>query len=185
MNDMHSRAGLLRRAWQRVLDGDRLWGSIDIRADRFGVTRYRLVVYPPGVNDAERRRVRVARGSPMWGGAAWVLSEIVTTQFTGPWTALAISTAAVLAAAYIAVSMAGETRRRVHTMCAAVMVGLPDPAAIATAGKLKALAGCLIEADSALRDGRLSPAEHEVIWWRVYDEIGRVTPTVHRPEGVA
>ena len=37
--------------WSRLLDGDRVWGSIDIlpsryRISRYGVSRYRLVVSP-------------------------------------------------------------------------------------------------------------------------------------------
>lgn len=166
---MHTRPGL--RAVQWVLDGGRRWGSIDIRPDRFGVTRYRLVVYPPGLNDSERRRVRVARGWPLWGAAAWILCELVSTQLTGAWTALAFSTAAVLGAGLIAFVMAGELRGRVLTMCASSMVGYPDPVATAAVEKVRLFAGSLIAADNALRDGRLSPAEHEMLWWRVYDEI--------------
>ena len=62
MDDERTGSGLLRRGWLRLIDGDRPWGSIDIKPDRFGVTRYRLVVYPPGISESERRRVRVARG---------------------------------------------------------------------------------------------------------------------------
>ncbi|HEX2402769.1 MAG TPA: DUF6611 family protein, partial [Mycobacterium sp.] len=60
MNGIRTGSGLLRRGWSRLLDGDRAWGSLEIRPDRFGVTRYRLVVFPPGIDDAERRRVRMA-----------------------------------------------------------------------------------------------------------------------------
>ncbi len=67
MHDTREGSGLLRRGWLRLLDGDRSWGSIDIRPDRFGVTRYRLVVYPPGISESERRWVRVARGWPLMG----------------------------------------------------------------------------------------------------------------------
>src|SRR6185503_14491494 len=88
MHDTRTGSGLLRLAWQRALDGDRRWGSIDIRPDRFGVTRYRLVVFPPGITDAERRRVRVARGWLLWGALVWVFCEILLNQMTGPWTAL-------------------------------------------------------------------------------------------------
>src|SRR5690242_13702116 len=92
MNDMRTDPGLLHRGWSRLLDGDRAWGSLEIHPDRFGLTRYRLVVFPPGINAAERRSVRVARGWPLWGAVVWVLCEVCLTQTTGPWTAVLMST---------------------------------------------------------------------------------------------
>jgi hypothetical protein len=171
MSDTETRPGLLRRASRRILDGDRPWGSIDIRRDRFGVTRYRLVVYPPGVSESERRLVRVARGWPLWGFAVWVVCEIFAGQLTGPWTALAISTSLVVGAGLLATVMAGDSRAAVRTMYASVMVGYPDSVSTGAAEQLKGLAACLLEADDCLSDGRLSPTEHEMIWWHVYDKI--------------
>jgi hypothetical protein len=171
MNDVRTRPGLLVRGWRRLLDGDRMWGSIDVRSDRFGVTRYRLVVYPPGIDTSERRRVRAARGWPMWGLVMWVACEIWASQLTGPWTALAISTGTALLAGHIAVWLAGEARTRVRTLVAAGMVGQHDPVSAAAVERLKVSAGHLIEADDSIRDGRLSPADHEAIWWKVYDDI--------------
>ena len=93
MSGVRTGSGLLRRGWSRLLDGDRAWGSIEVRPDRFGVTRYRLVVFPPGISEPERRRVRVARGWPMWGALVWVFCEISLSDLTGPVTALVTSTA--------------------------------------------------------------------------------------------
>ena len=77
----------IHRGWHRLLDGDRGWGSIDVHPDRYGMTRYRLVVFPPGISEPERRRVRLARGWPMWGALIWVACEVWFTEVTGPWTA--------------------------------------------------------------------------------------------------
>jgi len=96
MDDRRRGSSLLRQGWLRLLDGDRPWGSLDIRPDRFGVTRYRLVVYPPGISQSERRRVRVARGWPLWGALVWVMCEIFMNTMTTPWIALALSTATCL-----------------------------------------------------------------------------------------
>lgn len=173
MGDLQCRPGPVRRAWQRTLDGDRPWGSIDIRRDRFGVTRCRLVVYPPGLDATDRRRVRVARGWPLWGAVAWVVSEIWARHFTGPSAALAISTTLVLGAGLAAATMAGENRGRVRTVRASVMAGHCDPTSAADVDRLKVLAGRLLDADDRLRGGRLSPAQHETLWWDVYDELSR------------
>jgi hypothetical protein len=171
MDDVRTRPGLLRLGLLRLLDGDRPWGSLDIRPDRFGVTRYRLVVYPPGTSQSERRRLRAARGWPLWGALVWVIAEIWLTQVTGPWTALTISTAAFLGLGVVTMAMAGDARTRVRTMAAMVMVGEKDPAATVVRDKLEALSDVLLEADARLVLGQISPAEHEMTWWRVYDQM--------------
>ncbi|HET6734813.1 DUF6611 family protein [Mycobacterium sp.] len=177
MDDERADSGLLRRGWLRVLDGDRPWGSIDITPDRFGVTRYQLVVYPPGISESERRRVRVARGWPLWGALVWVVCELALTNMTGPWAALAISTAVFACSGVAAMAMAGDARTRVRTMAALVMAGHHDPASAATRHKLETLASTLMEADDRRKRGQLTPAEHELTWWRVYDQMesGRTT----------
>jgi len=171
MNDMRAGSGLLHRGWSRLLDGDHAWGSIEIRPDRFGVTRYRLVVYPPGISDAERRRVRVARGWPLWGALVWVCCEIFLTQITGPWTALAISTSVYLGLGLVSVTRAGDPRRQVRTIGTMVMAGHRDPASVALHHRLENLAGTLLEADELLARGAISPTEHEMIWWLAYERM--------------
>src|ERR1044072_5235143 len=166
MNDLGNRTGLLRRGWLRLLDGDRRWGSIDIRPDRFGVTRYRLMVYPPGISESERRRVRVARGWPLWGALMWVVSEIFLNQITGPWTTLAISTALVVGLGTVATIRAGDPRRMVKTVFVAVLAGHRDPVTMAERDRLENLAGVLMEADELLARGELSESAHELVWWR-------------------
>jgi Family of unknown function (DUF6611) len=74
--DRQPNSGLLRRVCLRLLDGGHPWGSLDLQPDRFGVIRHRLVVFPPGISESERRRVRVARGLPAWGAVMWIGCEI-------------------------------------------------------------------------------------------------------------
>lgn len=168
----NSHHGLLSTAWSQLLDGHRRWGSIDVRPDRFGVTRYRLVVYPPGMDHAERRRVRVARGWPLWGPAVWILTQVYLSNVLDPWPALAASITFVLALVFIAKALAGRLGCQVATMTAAVMVGRPDLNSIGERDMIQRLGGRLIRADEDLADGRLTATEHESIWWSVYDELG-------------
>jgi hypothetical protein len=166
-----------------VLDGDRVWGSIDIHPDRFGVTRYRLVVYPPGISESERRRVRVARGWPMWGALVWVVCEILLSNTTGPWTAFAVSTTACLGSGLVAFAMAGAPRTRVRTIGAMVMAGHHDPISGAAREKLEELAATLMQADERLKDGHLSVTQHEMVWWHVYNQMSpSASPGMH-PSG--
>ena len=61
-----------------------------------GVTRYRLVIYPPGISETERRRLRVWRGWPMWGALLWIVSYVILTELIGARPALLVSTATYL-----------------------------------------------------------------------------------------
>jgi hypothetical protein len=172
----------LRRWWLRLLDGERPWGAIDFRPDRYGVTRYRLVVYPPGITEMERRRLRVWRGWPLWGAALWVACEIWLTPQIGPWPALAASTAAALAGGAVSSALAGDARTQVRVLAVVTMAGYDDPATLATCRRLRSLAMTLIHADQTRALGLISPTEHEALWWQVYDEIGSdrfPTPGMH------
>src|ERR1700752_3685768 len=171
MDDRRTGSGLLRLGWLRLLDGDQPWGSIDIRPDRFGVTRYRLVVYPPGISDSERRRVRVARGWPLWGALVWVTCEIFLVNLTGPWTALAISTAAFLGAGLVAFAMAGAPRTGVRTVGAMVMAGHNDPISTAARNRVEGLAATLLEADELLMSGHISATQYEMVWGEGYEQM--------------
>jgi len=182
MNDQRTGSGVLRTALLRLIDGDRPWGSIDIRPDRFGVTRYRLVVYPPGISESERRRIRAARGWPLWGALVWVICEIWLAQVTGPWTALTLATAAYVGVGVAAVAMAGPARTQVRTMAAMVMVGYYDPPSRVARDKLEARAAQLIDADERLKRGEISAAEHELTWWQVYAQLESDHPAMHRSE---
>jgi hypothetical protein len=176
MHEARSGSWTISGGWRRLLDGDRPWGSVEIQPDRFGLTRYRLTVYPPGISESDRRRIRLARWWPMWAAPVWIICQIVAGELTGPWEALAISTACYLGLGLAAVVMAGDQRRQVRTIGAAVLVGYDDPESAETVHKLKVLAARLIEADTRVQDGRLSPTEHELIWWGVYDSMATDRP---------
>jgi hypothetical protein len=171
MDRRRSVSGLLRRVWLRLLDGERPWGSFEIQPDRFGVIRYHLVVFPPGISESERRRVRLARGWPVWGFVVWIVCEIFLSQLTGQRTVIAISTAVCVALGLAARAVAGQPRTQVRTMAATVMAGHHDPESDATRDMLRRLAEMLFEADEHRALGEITATDHEAIWWRVYDQM--------------
>ena len=172
--------GILRRGWLRLVDGDCPWGSITVCPDRMGVVHYRLVIYPPGISETERRRLRVWRGWPMWGALLWMACYVILAGSIGPRTALAISTAAYVGTGVVAFVRAGGVRARVRAMRATVMSGYPNPLSQDARRKLRALAATLIEADHRRQHGLISPIEYEMTWWRVYDEIEPDRLRTHR-----
>ncbi len=165
------RPGRLQRWSAQLLDGENRWGYVRTQVDRFGVTRYRLVVYPPGISDVQRRRLRIWRGAAVWGAALWVLSEIVLQQLVGPWTALAASTGGVVALAAVAKAKAGETRTMVRSMGVVTMPGLTEVATIHSRDELLAMAMTLTAADDRVDEEHMSPLDHEALWWQVYEKL--------------
>ena len=164
-------AGRLQRWCALLLDGEDRWGYIRVQVDRFGVMRYRLVLYPPGISDIERRRLRIWRGAPLWGAVVWVLSEILLQQAVGPGPALVVSTGTVLALAAVALVKARTTRRLVRSASVMTMPGYTTAATIAARDGLLDKAAALTAADKRVDEQRMSPLEHEALWWQVYDQL--------------
>ena len=100
------------RWWIRVLDGERSWGSIDIRPGQYGAVRYRLLVFPPRVTGTERRLLRLSRAWPAWGAVLWLISEMSLSSTLPPWAAFGISTMAYLGIEAVLIGKVGRYARR-------------------------------------------------------------------------
>ncbi|WP_166906216.1 DUF6611 family protein [Mycobacterium sp. DL440] len=155
-----------------LLDGPRRWGCVEVRPGRFGITYYRLVVYPPGLSTTERRLVRLARGWPLWGMLVWLLCQLWLGGQMSPWPAFGASTAVFLAAGAIALGLSGGAFHRVRTQCATTMAGCDDPGTQMARGRLVVLAATLLDADERRDRGELTAVDHELIWWQVYNRMG-------------
>ncbi|MGH3644151.1 MAG: DUF6611 family protein [Mycobacterium sp.] len=161
------------RWWAVVLDGSHDWGSVDVSPTRHGVTQYRLVLFPPGLDIAERRLLRARRAWPTWGAVVWVASQIVLSSFLTPPTAFAASTIAYLAAGAVLFARVAELRARVLTLSVVRIAGYPDPHSATMFTELKSLVATLCQADAQRDRGQSSPVEHEAIWWQVYDRLSQ------------
>ncbi len=75
---------------------------------------------------------------------------------------------ALVATAFV---MAGDMRTMVRMVGVVTMPGHADAATIAARDKLKALASMLLDADERVDAERMSPLEHEALWWQVYDQL--------------
>lgn len=164
-------SGSLGRCWSHLLDGKRPWGAVDVVPDRFGVTRYRLMVYPPGITDSDRRWVRLAHAWPVWGVLLWILVQVWLADAVAPWMAFVVASATSLGGGAIAAALAGPARTEVRVMGAMTIAGFSDPTSAAAQAKLEALATDLLDADERRAQGRISAVEHELIWWRVYNAM--------------
>ena len=84
--------------WRRLLDGGRTWGSLDVSPSRYGVTRHRLVVFPPGISSDERVLLRLWRAWPIWATLMWLVMEMFLVPAIGSGAAVAISTTVCVSA---------------------------------------------------------------------------------------
>jgi hypothetical protein len=177
-DDMRSRpVGSEGRAfaqwWALVLDGRHDWGYVDASPTRHGVMRYRLVVFPPGIDTVERRLLRAWRSWPTRGAMLWVASQIVLSTLFTPGAAFATSTIAYLASGLFLFARVAELRSRVRTLSVVRIAGYTDVRSAAMFVELKSLVAALEHADSQRDRGQSSPADHESAWWQVYDRLGQ------------
>ncbi|ORI26586.1 hypothetical protein BJI47_02430 [Rhodococcus sp. 1168] len=135
------------------------------------MTRHRLVVFPPGTNLAERRRLRLWRGWPLWGAMLWIVSEVVLSNQLAPIPAVAASTTVYLLSGYFAFVMAGTTRTHVRIEVAITMTDLPDLDSLARREDIGRHAKLLVEADNRFATQHITAAEHELIWSEVYRQL--------------
>jgi hypothetical protein len=148
---------------------------LDVVAGRYGVTRYRLVVFPPGISRDQRILLRIWRAYPLWGIAVWLVAEIALMPTVGPGVAFAVSTGLCVLAGLVAMALAGDTRGEVRAMTVLRIVGVNDAASAEHFDELCALAHLLTDADARHAAGTLSGVEHESAVWWVYERMAPST----------
>lgn len=146
-------------------------------ATQYGIVRYRLVVFPPGISADDRMLLRIWRAWPTWGMATFLILEILLVPVLGAAAALWISATVFLGAGALVMAMTAGHRGDVRTMTAVRRAGIHDPLAAEQFLEFYALAHDLAEADGRLAAGEIQPVEHELLVWRVYDRMGDATRT--------
>lgn len=159
------------RWWTRLIDGDHPWGSLSISLTRYGVTRYWLVVYPPGIDRDQRRLLRAWRAWPTWGAILW-LSSLCLLSTPISWVEFAVPTVLWLGSGAFLSARVSRLRAQVRVLCLTRFGSHPDEQSEAGYAELKTLVTMLQSADNLLDQGLLSASGHEAIWWQVYDRLG-------------
>ena len=160
------------RWWSRLLDGAHLWGSFDAAVGRYGVRRYRLIVYPPGRTAADRQLARLWRGWPIAGAALALPAVVLFGNVTAsPGTVLGYAVAAYVGIGALLFLRAGPARVRVRSMSIILMPKGADVRELCKYAEWRMLVHMLTMADRMLATRAISLVEHEATWWKAYDRL--------------
>jgi len=143
---------------------------------RYGVRRYRLIIYPPGTSTADRRLARLWRGWPLSGAALGLFAlMLLGNAAASPDTVLAVAVAAYVSIGALLFLRAGPVRVQVRSMSIILMPGTADEHERRKYIEWKTLVRMLTRADRMLTTGAISLVEHEATWWEAYDRLEAIT----------
>jgi hypothetical protein len=160
------------------------WGRVDADPLPYGVTRFRLVVYPPDVTAGARLLVRAWRSWPMAGAVASAAAGAAAVPLVGLGPAAAACLLGYLGG-LVVLGVASLPERRLVRQ-----VWVEDPGEcvaldeVLGPARVRLLAELLCAADEALAAGELSSVDHLGIWRFVYDEVGALLLVEDRPDGL-
>ena len=163
------------RWFSRVLDGDRPWGSYDVKIAQYGVRRYRLIIYPPGTTTADRRLARLRRGWPLGGAVLILFAIMIGDAVSSPYTVPVVAITTYLVIRVLLSLLAGPKRVHVKSMSLVLMPVITDEDERRRHNEWKTLTHMLARADDMLSTGAISPVEYEAIWWQAYDRLEDTT----------
>ena len=162
----------IRSALTRLLEGRYLWG--DFRSGppgRTGWLNYRLTVYPPGTNAAERRALQFWYSWPLVGALLSIVTFVVAGGNIRPEVLVPAVALGYLAGIVVGWVRTKGTRGAVRRLYVAQF---PDNGRITTLGDAATLGravAALTELDARLSAGEASMLEYENGWWSVYDSL--------------
>ncbi|MFJ3385181.1 MULTISPECIES: DUF6611 family protein [unclassified Curtobacterium] len=159
------------RAWSRVVDGPHRWGRLSVRpVSRTLWSGRTLVVFAPGADRRERTLLRARHG---WGTAGAVLALVVmagTSVATGTVTMPGLAVGLLVYGAGFAVlgTATRRLRRTVRTLTVTTFHGNARPEVHGDVRLLSLALDTLTVTEAALRDGRITPLEFELVWGDVW-----------------
>jgi hypothetical protein len=159
---------VLRRAATRLTEGPHRWGGIDVNpGGRGGWNRTRLVVFPPGTNAAERRRLAVARAWPVAGAVLAILVLVVLDPLPQLVSFLAAAVFYVLGFVGAAL-LTRRIRPGVRTLSTSIVAVGGGVTCYGDARLLHEIANAFAELDDDAAAGLVAPVEYEARWAELY-----------------
>ena len=160
------------RQWSRLLGGAHPWGSFAATVGRYGVRRYRLVIYPPGSSTTDRLLARLWRGWPISGAVLGLVAVMLLgNAVASPDTVLAFAVTVYVGIGALLFLRAGPGRVQVRSVSIALMPQAEDAREQRRYIEWQTLVDMLTQADRLLQTGAISLVEHEATWWEAYDRL--------------
>lgn len=165
----------LKSALSVALEGHHPWGTLDVPnpvdLGRRGWGRYRLRVYPPGTNVAERRALTFQRRWPAGGGIAALFAELIVGTLWAP-TAL---TALIIGAYVVGIIVGAVSTRRVRHLVRTLTVVVTELSGerhrFGDAALYESSVRRLLELDRRMHAGEIVRVQHEAGWAVVYNSL--------------
>lgn len=181
-NSTQPERGRLRHWTEVVVNGAHPWGVLRVGlVDRTGhAVRYQLVIFPPGISDAERRALVLLRRWPGIGSALAILVCALLGTVMGGWAALGVGAVVFLAGFLVLRVSAGDARRRTVRLMATVVKTLGYREVLGDLNAIEDAAGILLQLDERRDAGLLSAAQYEHIWGLVYREAAEMSDVAER-----
>jgi hypothetical protein len=155
-----------------LLDGAHPWGSFDAMVGRYGLRRYQLTLYPPGISTADRRLLRLWRAWPVGGAARALLAlAVLGDSLFSPGTTLLVVGAAYLGVAALLFALTAAARAGVRSISLILLGPDLDPRERQCFAEWERLVDVLTRADMLLKAGAIDPTQHEALWWQAYDRL--------------
>ncbi|MBK4346119.1 DUF6611 family protein [Lacisediminihabitans changchengi] len=158
-----------------ALEGHHPWGTLDVANPvdlaRRGWGEYRLRVYPPGTNAAERRALTFHRRWPVCGGIAALFAELILGTLWVP----SVVTVIILSLYFsgIAVGLAGTRglRQQVRSITVVVTELSGERHRFGDVALYEASVRHLLELDRRMSAGEIVHVQHEAGWAVVYNSL--------------
>ncbi|WP_147392034.1 DUF6611 family protein [Amnibacterium setariae] len=156
----------------RLVAGPTAWGRLDVQPSRYGFTRYRLTVLPPGASTAERAWLAVWRSCPVLVAVLGFGLDLVVLAAGADGV---VAAAAGGALAVVVPALVAVRTRRLRPLVRSRAGGVDDCAGVPRpVGDMAAIDRwwpVLDAADRALERGDMTPVEHELVWTAAWQDL--------------
>ena len=157
----------------------RRWGSLDGVPLLYGGRHYRLVVYPPGTDDRERRLLQAWQALPPGVPFLGLVTFAVLAGRLGLAEALALTAVLVLGPLAWLRQALRRRRRDVCVVHAEYLYGAGTAAELDRCKRVVSLSSTLTDAERALDRGELTPVDFQRIWGDVHAEARALRAAPH------
>ena len=165
----------LKFALTIALEGHHPWGTLDVPnpvdLGRRGWGNYRLRVYPPGTNAAERRALTFHRRWPVAAGIAALFAELIVGTLWQP----GVVTVGIVAVYFAGLGYGLATTRRLRHRVRSITVVVTELSGerhrFGDTVLYEASVRHLLELDRRMSAGEIVHVQHEAGWAVVYNSL--------------